>query len=96
MLYMSKQKLTMIAEQPTLPIPDTTLWITPRGAAERLGFQTYRSVMRLIKAGTLHAYAPYAGKGETAPVLLYLPEVNELAHARAVSGIKGAKRFGQE
>lgn len=69
---------------PTLPLPEATLWYTRKAAGIALGVH-WRTVDRMINDGLLHAYAPQAAPGEKPPILLFVPEVKDLAHARARS-----------
>lgn len=67
--------------EPQLPIPDVTAWTTRQWAAKEIGVSV-RSVDRMVKSGTLRAYTPHVVDGEQAPVLLFKPEVEDVAEAR--------------
>lgn len=68
--------------QPTLPIPNATEWLTTKAAAFLLGVSP-RTVERLAERGALKAYRPYAAPKEKAPAMFWRAAVNELVDARA-------------
>lgn len=71
--------------QPQLPIPDAKQWMTRKGAAAVLRVH-WRTVDRLTHERLLTAHYPIGGPGERRPMLLWTPEVQELAAARKRAG----------
>lgn len=77
---------SMTTSQPPLPIPGTWQLLTRKRAAEILGC-SQRTITRMIEAKKIAAYAPIGATGETVPTLLFEPDVQDMARARArVSG----------
>jgi len=67
--------------QMVLHVPNPTDWLTRRAAARRIGVSP-RTVERLVEARVLTDYRPDADNGESAPMLLWRAEVDEVRDAR--------------
>lgn len=67
-----------------LPLPNPEEWVT-RGAAAQLLAVDPATVSRMIGDGRLRSYSPVCAPDETAPILLWLPEVAALAEARRIA-----------
>lgn len=67
-----------------LPLPNPEEWCTRAAAAGILGCDP-GTVGRMIRANRLRSYSPLHVPDETAPILLWLPEVNALAEARRIA-----------
>ena len=67
-----------------LPLPNPEEWLTRGAAAELLGCDP-ATVSRMIASNRLRSYSPIAAKDETAPILLWRPEVAALAEARRIA-----------
>lgn len=72
----------MNAHQPELPIPDLAAWMTRGAVAVKLGVDP-STVSRWMASGVLTARYPRNGGPENAQPLFWVPEVDELAAARA-------------
>jgi hypothetical protein len=76
----------MKAHQDELPIPNPKVWMTRSAVAARLGVDA-STVSRWAAAGVLTQYGPQIAPGETMRwALFYVPEVDQLAAARAKLG----------
>lgn len=79
-----------LMNQPSLPIPEPTAWMTRAKAAETLGCST-RTVVRMVSNGVLREHAPLAAEGEQVSPLYFAYDVRQLAEARALLKPGGAK-----
>ena len=81
MVHMANRNSGRTAEQPQLPIPESTAWYTLQGAAEFLGVHK-STITKWIGKGILVAYAPRAARDERVQRLLYVGDVEKVGIAR--------------